>query len=62
VDPEDAAAAALVPRFEELKRTLRTAARDVRVFRVGRVAVRCFIVGVDAHGNVVGLATTAIET
>ena len=36
--------------------------RGARVLRVGRIAVRCYIVGLDGGGNVVGLATTAIET
>ncbi len=62
VDPADSAAVALVPRYRALRRTLGTAVRDARVFRVGRVVVRCYFVGVDARGNVVGLATTAIET
>lgn len=62
VDPNDAAAVALVPRYRALKRTIRASVRGARVFRVGRIAIRCYVVGVDARGNVVGLATTAIET
>jgi hypothetical protein len=62
VDPNDAVAVALVPRYERLKRTIRTSVRDARVFRVGTIAIRCYVVGVDPWGNVVGLATTAIET
>jgi hypothetical protein len=62
VDPNDSAAVALVPRYERLKRTIRTSVRDARVFRVGTIAIRCYVVGVDPWGNVVGLATTAIET
>jgi hypothetical protein len=62
VDPDDPVAVALVPRYEALKRTIRTSVRDARVFRVGRIVIRCYLVGVDARGNVVGLATTAIET
>ena len=62
VDPNDSAAVALVPRYRALKRTLATAVRGARVFRVGRVVIRCYLVGTDARGNVVGLATTAVET
>jgi hypothetical protein len=62
VDPNDPAAVALVPRYEALKRELRATVRQPRVFRVGRIAVRCYAVGVDAFGNVTGLETMAIET
>jgi hypothetical protein len=62
VDPADAEAVARVPRYRALRRTLRTSLRGTRVFRVGRIAIRCYVVGVDRHGHVVGLATTAIET
>ena len=61
-DPADPVAVALVPRYRALRRALRSSARGVRVFRVGRIAIRCYVVGVDARGNVVGLATTAVET
>lgn len=62
VDPADSVAVALVPRYRALKRTIRASVRGVRVFRVGQIAIRCYVVGIDARGNVVGLATTAIET
>lgn len=62
VDPNDAAAVALAPRYRALKRTLRETVRGVRVFRVGRIAIRCYLVGVDLFGNVTGLETVAIET
>jgi hypothetical protein len=62
VDPNDAAAVALVPRYRRLRQVLRTSVRGATVFRVGRIAIRCYVVGVDRLGNVVGLVTTAIET
>ncbi len=62
VDPNDAAAVALVPRYRALRRALRTSVRGARAFRVGGVVIRCYVVGVDARGDVVGLATTAVET
>lgn len=62
VDPSDSAALALVPRYRALKRALRETVRAPRVFRVGRIAIRCYLVGVDAFGNVTGLETVAIET
>ena len=61
-DPNDPAAQALVPRYERLKSTLERAVHDPRVFRVGRILIRCYVVGTDAAGNVVGLTTFAVET
>jgi len=62
VDPSDAAAVALVPRYRRLREVLRTSVRGATVFRVGQIAIRCYIVGVDHRGHVVGLVTTAVET
>jgi hypothetical protein len=62
VDPADEVAVALVPRYRRLRETLRHTLREPRVFRVGRIAIDCEIVGTDAAGNVVGLHTLAIET
>ena len=62
VDPNDAAAVALVPRYRRLRELLRRSVRGATVFRVGQIAVQCYIVGVDRRGHVVGLVTTAIET
>jgi hypothetical protein len=62
VDPADSVALALVPRYVRLRETLRASARDVRVYRVGTIAIDCYAVGTDASGNWVGLQTVAIET
>ena len=62
VDPYDAAAQALRPRYERLRDTLREALREVRVFRIGEVQVHCYAVGRDGRGNLAGLHTVAIET
>jgi hypothetical protein len=62
VDPYDATAVALVPRYERLRETVREVLRDPQVFRVGRIAIDCYIVGFDRAGNLVGLRTVAIET
>jgi hypothetical protein len=62
VDPADAAAVALVPRYRLLRETIRHAVRAPRVFRVGRIAIDCYVVGTDRDGSVVGLTTVAIET
>lgn len=61
-DPHDPRAQAVRPRYERLRAVLRTELRDVRVFRLGRIEVRCWVVGRDGEGRLRGLATTAIET
>lgn len=61
-DPYDTRAQELRPRYEQLKETLRALLRDVRVFRVGTIEVRCYVVGRAADGTLAGLVTTAIET
>ena len=62
VDPYDATAVALVPRYRALRDTIREVLRDPQVFRVGKIAIDCYIVGYDRAGNLVGLTTVAIET
>ena len=36
--------------------------RDVRVYRLGKIEIQCYIVGLDGEGNLAGLKTVAIET
>jgi len=62
VDPYDSVAVALVPRYRHLRETIRLTVPDVRVFRVGRIQIRCYVVGTTAAGEVVGVSTVAIET
>lgn len=62
VDPADPIAVALVPRYRVLRETIRHAVQEPRVFRVGQIAIDCYLVGTDRAGNVVGLTTVAIET
>jgi len=61
-DPQDAVLQAMRPRFEALRTMLREQLQEVRVFRVGSVEVRCYIVGADANGNLSGLVTTTLES
>ena len=62
VDPYDATAVAQVPSYRALRETIRKVLVDPVVFRVGRIAIDCYIVGFDRAGNLVGLTTVAIET
>jgi hypothetical protein len=61
-DAYDSRAQEIRPRYERLQSTLESALRDVRVFRLGRVEVACYIVGRDASGDLAGLRTVAVET
>jgi hypothetical protein len=61
VEPVDAAAWQRLPRYDALKRLL-AGLRGVRVIRIGRVEVRCFAIGLDAAGDLVGVETVAVET
>ena len=61
-DPYDGEAQKIRPRYEELVRVLSRNLRDVKVYRVGKIEVTCYIAGLDAGGNLAGLKTVAIET
>lgn len=62
IDPYDPVAVELVPRYEQLVSAIRFSLRDPKVFRVGSIAIDCYIVGLDRYGQLVGLRTVAIET
>lgn len=49
-------------RFGVLKTELEQNLRDVKVFKVGRINVDIYIVGLDADGNLSGVQTKAVET
>lgn len=48
--------------YRRVEGAVRKRLRDVKVFRVGRVEIRCYIAGLDERGHLAGLVTTAIET
>ncbi|HEV2147975.1 MAG TPA: nuclease A inhibitor family protein [Longimicrobiaceae bacterium] len=61
-DPYDTEAQRIRPRYERLKALLLERLDGVRVFRVGEVQVRCYVVGRDGRGNLAGYRTLAVET
>ena len=61
-DPYDSEAQRVRPQYEALMRTLSTRLRGVRVYRIGKVEVDCYIAGLDSQGNLAGLKTVAVET
>ncbi|MDB4889832.1 MAG: Nuclease inhibitor-like protein [Gemmatimonadetes bacterium] len=62
VDPFDDVAQALVPRYIRLRETLRASLLQLVIYRVGRIAIGCYILGFDANGDLEGLTTISIET
>lgn len=61
-DPYDVEAQRIRPRYESLVRLLSRRLRDVKVYRIGKIEIACYIAGLDNHGNLAGLRTTAVET
>lgn len=48
--------------FVKLRNILEENLRDIRVFKVGRIQIDIYIVGLDKENNLVGVQTRAIET
>jgi hypothetical protein len=61
-DPSDTRAQEIRPRYEALKALLAAKLAEVRVFRVGRIEIDCYVVGGDGRGNLAGVRTVAVET
>jgi hypothetical protein len=61
-DPYDGETQRIRPKYEELVRLLSRRLRDVKVYRIGRIEIACYVAGLDAEGNLAGLKTVAIET
>lgn len=49
-------------RYRNLEKLIRKRLHDVKVFRVGKIDIRCYIAGLTRQGNIAGLVTTSIET
>jgi hypothetical protein len=61
-DPYDSEAQKLRPRYEALMRLLSSRLRDVKVYRIGRIEIECYVAGLDGEDNLAGLRTVAVET
>jgi hypothetical protein len=61
-DPYDVATQRVRPRYEALQAFLETTLREATGVRAGRVEVRCWLVGRDGRGRLLGVQTVAIET
>lgn len=62
VDPTDTRAIEIRPRYDALTSLLGRRLEGVKVFRVGKIAIACYIVGRPGPGTLAGLRTVAIET
>lgn len=60
-DPYDQEAQRIRPRYEALAALLAGRLRDIRVYRIGKIEVSCYVAGIAA-GYLAGLKTIAIET
>ncbi|MEO8647994.1 MAG: nuclease A inhibitor family protein [Acidobacteriota bacterium] len=49
-------------RFEALERLMAAELRDLAVYRVGKIRIRIYAVGLDRYGGLAGIATEAVET
>lgn len=47
---------------KKLIKVLKDNLKGIKVIRVGVVQISCYVAGVDEHGDIAGLLTTAIET
>ena len=54
--------AAEVKRYQELLTALKQNLKDIRVYRLGKVEVDIYIIGVTASGHLAGISTKAVET
>jgi hypothetical protein len=61
-DPYDNEAQRIRPRYENLVSLLERRLRDVKVYRVGKIEINCYALGLDGEGNLAGLKTVAVET
>ena len=49
-------------RFSVLQKLLEANLRDIKVFKIGHIQIEIYVVGLDAHNNLIGIKTKAVET
>lgn len=49
-------------KFSDLKKLLEENLKDLKVFKVGRIEIEIYAVGLDAQGKLAGIKTKAVET
>jgi len=58
----DAERRAMAKKFLELQTLLEENLRDLKVFKIGRIRLDIYVVGIDQNGNLLGIKTQAVET
>jgi hypothetical protein len=53
---------ATAQKFAELKNLLESNLRDLKVFKIGKIQLDIYAVGLDAENNLLGIKTKAVET
>jgi hypothetical protein len=48
--------------IKKLRQMLEDNLTDLNVYRIGRIRIDIYVVGLDDHGNLVGIKTRAVET
>jgi hypothetical protein len=53
---------AMAQKFADLKKLLESNLRDLKVFKIGKIQLDVYAVGIDAENNLLGIQTKAVET
>jgi hypothetical protein len=53
---------AIAAKFAALQKFLEENLKDLKVFKIGRIQIDIYFVGLDADGNLMGIQTKAVET
>ena len=49
-------------RFARLQNLLEENLRDLKVFKIGRIEIDVYVVGLDQNNELIGIKTKAVET
>ncbi|MGQ0541419.1 MAG: nuclease A inhibitor family protein [Blastocatellia bacterium] len=52
----------MAKRFAKLRDLMESELKEIKVFRVGRIRIEIYIVGIDKTGMIMGVKTFAVET
>jgi hypothetical protein len=52
----------IAKRYASLEKLLEENLRDLKVFKVGRIQIDIYVVGLDADNDLIGIKTKAVET
>ncbi len=53
---------ATAQKFADLKNLLESNFRDLKIFKIGKIQLNVYAVGLDAENNLLGIKTRAVET